>query len=298
MQILLTGATGFLGAPLAAALREQGHTVVALSRRGSAGAEIRAWNPEAGQLNASAIAGFNAVIHLAGESIMGLWTASKRRRIRDSRVHGTELLVKAILALPDAERPRHFLAASALGYYGDHGAEILTEESTPGQGWLTEACVAWEAASRPLEEAGIRVARMRLGIVLDAAGGALKQMLLPFRLGLGAQLGNGKQWFSWVSRRDVVSAIQFVLDASDLRGAVNVVAPHAVTNAEFTRKLASALHRPMFLAAPAPVLRLLPGQMADQALLASARVVPEKLEQAGFHFQDPDLSSFFASVEL
>jgi uncharacterized protein (TIGR01777 family) len=298
MKILLTGGTGFVGAPLVDSLRSRGDSVMLLSRTSSSRADVRTWKPEAGELDSRNVAGFDAVIHLAGESIMGLWTAGKRRRIRDSRVQGTGLLVDRILSLPEADRPRHFLTASAIGYYGDHSDEVLTEDSTPASGWLTEACVAWEGQSKPLDSAGVRVVRLRLGIVLDPDGGALKQMLPSFRLGLGAKLGNGKQWFSWVSRRDAVAAIIYVLDQPELAGAINVTAPMPVTNAEFSGKLAQALHRPLLLAAPAPLLRLLPGEMAEQALLGSARVIPQILEKAGFRFQDPDLSSFFSSVKL
>ncbi|MGI8907259.1 MAG: TIGR01777 family oxidoreductase [Candidatus Sumerlaeaceae bacterium] len=295
MNVLLSGGTGFIGSALVPALETRGHHVTLLSRSASE-PSTRAWNPVANQLEPAAVAGFEAVIHLAGESIFGLWTRARRRRIRESRVNGTQLLTSAILKLAPAERPRHFISASAIGYYADGGNTLITEAEPHGHGWLAEACAEWETASAPLVHAGIRVVWMRIGVVLDPAGGALKLMFLPFKLGVGATLGPGDQWFSWISRRDLVSSLVFALDHDAITGPVNATSPGPVTNREFTKQLASALHRPALLKIPAPILRLMPGQMAEQALLASARVVPRKLTQAGFGFQDPSLNAFLTGI--
>ena len=292
MKVLVSGASGFIGAPLVAALRDRGDSVTRLTRSRASGDSI-VWNPRAGELKASDIAGFDAVIHLAGESIMGWWTQSKRARIRDSRVAATQLLARTLLSLPQERRPQTFISASAIGYYGDRGNELLPEDAGRGSGWLPEMCEEWENASAPLADAGLRVVWMRLGIVLDPSGGALKQMLTPFKLGLGATLGPGYQWFSWISLRDLIAAFIYTLDQPTLSAAVNAVAPGAVTNKDFTKQLAAAVHRPAFLQAPATLLNLLPGEMAEEALIASARVVPANLEKAGFPFQDPGLTTVF-----
>lgn len=293
MKLLVSGATGFIGQALVPALQTSGHSVVALTRGKAqkAGMQSVSWDPQAGVLDAASTAGFDAVIHLAGESIMGLWTKSKLRRVRESRVRGTELLTRTILSLREADRPRTFISASAIGYYGNRGAEVLTEESARGTGFLPELCADWEQASAPLSDANIRTVWMRLGIILDPAGATLKQMLPPFKLGLGAVLGSGQQWFSWMSRHDLVNAFLFVLEKPELVGPVNCTSPGAVRNREFTQQLARAVHRPAFLKIPAAALRLLSGNMADEALLASARVVPQKLQQAGMIFQDTQLAT-------
>jgi len=288
MRILVTGSTGLIGSALVPFLRAGGHEVVRLARAPLRGEEsVVLWDPEGGKLEPSALEGFDAVVHLAGENIAGRWTAEKKARIRDSRVRGTRLLSETLAQL---ERPPAVLAsASAIGYYGDRGDELLREESPPGRGFLAEVAAQWEAATEPAARRGIRVVCLRFGIVLSPRGGALAQMLPPFRLGLGGPIGSGQQYWSWVAIDDVVRAIHHALGAETLHGPVNVVSPDPVRNREFVRALGRVLGRPTLLPMPALVVRVLFGQMGEELLLSSQRVEPIRLLASGFVFQYPDL---------
>jgi uncharacterized protein (TIGR01777 family) len=290
MKILLSGASGLIGTRLATELAADGHTLVRLVRRSPAGASERLWDPDAGTLNPEEIQGVDAVVHLGGVSVgEGRWTTERKRAILDSRVKSTELLARTLATLPT--RPEVFVCASATGFYGDRGDEVLTEASPAGTGFLAEVCLAWEAACAPARDAGVRVVNTRFGVVLDPTGGALGKMLTPFKLGLGGRLGPGTQWMSWVSAADTVAALRFALQNKEVRGPINVVAPEPATNQAFTKALGKALHRPTFLPAPAAALRLALGEMADAALLSSTRAVPKKLQDAGFRFQDTHLQT-------
>lgn len=297
MRIAITGATGLIGSALARALSREGHEIVVVSRRPAAaermaagGGVVRAvaWDPARGVIDASGLEECDVVVHLAAESIAGVWTPGKRARIRDSRVRGTELVAGALAGL--SRPPAAFLSASATGYYGARPPDTpIDEDAPPGSGFLAETAVAWEAATRAAEAAGIRTIRLRVGLVLTAAGGLLGALLPLFRLGLGGRLGDGRQVMSWIALDDVVAAVRHVIDATELSGPVNVVAPEPVTNAEFTRSLGRLLRRPTPFAVPSFVLRLLPGKMGEEIMLAGARVVPRRLEESGFRFAHPDL---------
>jgi uncharacterized protein (TIGR01777 family) len=253
------------------------------------------WHPERGEIDAAALEGHDAAVHLAGESIAGgRWTDERKRRIRDSRVRGTKLLAETLARL--SRPPRVFVSASAIGYYGDRGDEVLTEESAAGVGFLPEVCREWEEAAEAARAAGIRTVFLRFGLILSAEGGALAKMLPPFRLGVGGNVGGGRQFYSWVSLADVIDVIHFALADERLGGAVNVVAPQPVTNAEFTKTLGRVLSRPTFFPAPAFGLRLAFGEMADALLLASARVEPARLRAAGYAFKHPQLEGALRSV--
>jgi uncharacterized protein len=289
MRILISGASGFIGSGLLTALRTVGHDPIALNRNSQT---PPCWDPEDTRINLGSDH-FDAVIHLAGESIAsGIWTKAKKERLWQSRVQATQLLVQALSADP----PQIFLATSAIGFYGDRGSENLDESSACGQGFLAELGSAWEEASAEIQKFGARRCVMRFGVVLDPCGGVLQKMLLPFRLGLGGRLGSGQQYLSWISRRDLIAAILFLLASTNEAGIFNLVAPTPVTNAEFTQKLAAALHRPAFLHVPAPVLRLLLGELANELLLASARVLPTHLQSAGFTFNDNSLEGYLSSI--
>ncbi len=285
-RILISGASGPIGAALLPALKASGVTVTRLVRQPGSGSDQIVWDP-ARPLSPDAVSGFDAVIHLAGESIVGRWTDAKKQRIIDSRVQGTRHLAEA--SARASQRPRVFISASAVGFYGDRGDEILTENSSPGQGFAAEVCRQWEAASQPAAEAGIRTAQTRIGVVMSADGGALPKMLPPFRLGLGGRLGSGRQWQSWISISDVAGAIQHVLNNESLSGPVNAVGPNPVTNAEFTRVLAAVLNRPAIFPVPEFAVKLLFGEMGAELFLGSQRVEPAKLVASGYRFQFPDL---------
>jgi uncharacterized protein len=275
---------------VAARLRQAGDEVRSLTRsRTAAGDAGIYWNPGRSEIERQALEGCDAVIHLAGENIAARrWTAAQKQRILDSRVAGTRLLSGALADL--AEPPRVLLCASAVGFYGDRGSELLTEDSGPGGGFLSEVCVAWEAAADAARRRGIRVVAMRFGVVLSRNGGVLQRLLLPFRLGLGGRIGSGAQYMSWISIDDAVDAMLFLMQ-SGISGPVNLAAPSPVTNADFTRFLGRALQRPTPLPLPAFALRLTLGEMADALLLASARVVPRRLQEAGFRFRQPELAA-------
>ncbi|HUK86824.1 MAG TPA: TIGR01777 family oxidoreductase [Terriglobales bacterium] len=290
LSILVTGASGTVGTELVPALAAAGHGVTLLVRRpprpGSA--EIQ-WDPT-GAPNAALFEGSDAVIHLAGESIASSnWTEDKKARILNSRVQGTATLAASLARM--AKPPRVVIAASAIGYYGNRGDELLVEESTSGTGFLAEVCRQWEAALAPAVKAGIRVVNLRLGMVLSARGGALKKMLTPFKLGAGGRLGSGRQWISWISIADVVGAIQFILANDALRGPVNAVSPQPVSNAEFTRALGRALHRPTLFPMPAFLVRLVFGQLGEELLLASQKVEPARLQAAGFPYRHSEIGA-------
>jgi uncharacterized protein (TIGR01777 family) len=288
VKIALSGSTGLIGRALAEALEVDGHTVVPMVRRMSAKTAGVYWNVKTMEIDSGRLEGIDAVVHLAGESIAaGRWTPEIKAQIRDSRVDGTGLIAEALAGLTSP--PKVFVVASAIGYYGDRGDEILTEQEPAGSGFLPDVTAAWEAAARPAKERGIRTAHMRIGIVLASEGGALGKMIKPFKLGMGGKLGSGKQYMSWISLRDVVAAIQFILANDHLSGPVNTVSPEPVTNAEFTSALANSLSRPAIASIPAFALKMMAGEMAEELLLASIRVVPARLTEAGFQFSDTRL---------
>lgn len=285
-RILVTGVSGPIGIALMPLLQQQGCEVVRLVR-GPARAENQiSWDP-AQPLAPDTVSGFDAVIHLAGESIVGRWSDAKKQRIRESRVTPTRLLAQALASA--AKKPAVLAVSSAIGYYGNRGDEVLMEQSAPGDQFLSAVCREWEAASEPAAQAGIRTANLRTGVVLSINGGALPQMVLPFKLFVGGKVGNGRQWWSWIHVGDHVRAIWHVLTSESLSGPVNMVAPQPVTNAKFTEELASALRRPAIFPMPAFAAKLAFGEMADELLLASQRVQPAKLEETGFEFQYSEL---------
>jgi uncharacterized protein len=294
MKILVTGSTGLVGAALCRELKSAGHTVCRLIRpetnvaalRDSHGFDVK-WDPATGELGGAAV-GADAVVNLAGASIADQkWTSERKRVLRSSRVESTRALVMALSKM--AARPRVLVSASAIGYYGNRGDEILSEESGAGNGFLSEIAKEWEAEASKAEALGIRVVLTRTGIVLAKNGGALLQMARPFRLGVGGKIGSGRQWMSWISLADEVGGLKFCLENGAVRGPVNLVSPQPVRNAEFTSVLAKALHRPALFPAPPFALRLALGEMADALLLSSQRVVPAQLEKLGYRFLDPNL---------
>lgn len=285
MRVLVSGGTGFVGSAVVPGLRQQGHAAVLLSRR--AGADRIIWDPAASRLDPEKVEGCQGVVHLAGENIAGRWTENKKRRIRESRVQGTRILAQACAAA--RHPPQVFVLASAIGFYGDRGEEILTEESSRGELFLSDVAMEWEAATQPLETAGVRVVKLRLGVVLGPGGGAVDKMLIPFRLGLGGPIGTGQQWMSWIDMQDVVGLVLRALEEETMSGVYNAVAPQPGRNREFTRALGRAVHRPALLPVPPLALRLVYKEMADEALLVSQRVIPQRLEQEGYTFRVPDL---------
>jgi len=291
MRVAITGSTGLVGSEVVTVLSAVGHEVVRLVRRAPALGEkaVLRWDPEKGAIDAAGLEGIDAVIHLAGENVgSGRWTAARKAAIRDSRVDGTRLLCEALAEL--ARPPKTLVCASAVGFYGDREEELLTEESTPGTGFLAEVCREWEAASEPAARKGIRVVTLRIGVVLSSNGGALPRMLPLFRAGLGGVIGGGRQYVSWVALDDLPLIILHALQCGGLSGPVNAVTPHPVTNRELTEALGKVLSRPTPLPVPAFALRLAVGrEMADALLLASARVVPRRLEETGFRFRFPEL---------
>ena len=288
LRIAVTGATGLVGQDLVAFLRTGGHTVFTLTR-GEADPErqVLHWAPAEGQLDVSALEGFDAVVHLAGESIQGRWTDSKKAAIRGSRVNGTGLLAAALAQL---ERPPKVLVqASAIGVYGDRGDEELTEDSPTGAGFLAEVGEAWEAASQPAADAGIRVVALRFGVILTPAGGALAQMLTPFKLGAGGPIGSGKQWMSWIALDDAVGLLHHALMTDSLRGPVNATAPNPVRNGDFGKILGRTLGRPAVMPLPAVAVKLAFGEMGEALLLEGARVLPQAALTGGYRFLYPEL---------
>jgi uncharacterized protein (TIGR01777 family) len=296
MRILITGASGLVGTAATDGLRVEGHTVGHFVRPGrAAGAGDVRWDPSAATMDLAAMEGADAILHLCGASIAdGRWTTERKRILRSSRLGPTRVLVDAMAKLE--RKPRVFLAASATGYYGNRGDEVLTEASANGSDFLSQLTRDWEAESTRAQSFGIRTVLLRFGVILSMRGGALPKMLTPFKFGLGGRLGSGRQWMSWVAMEDVVGAIGAAMADERFAGPVNVVAPNPVRNADFTRGLASAVRRPALFPAPAFMLRLALGEIADELLLISQRVVPEKLVAAGFKFRYADLESALRAI--
>jgi uncharacterized protein (TIGR01777 family) len=292
-RILISGASGLIGAALVPTFEARGSRITRLVRTAGTGDGEIEWSP-AETLRPELVSGFDAVIHLAGESVVGLWTKAKKARILHSRVLGTGHLSEAIAGT--SQPPHVFISASATGYYGNRGDEVLREDSSSGEGFLPDACRQWEAATKPAEEAGIRTVRLRTGIVLSSKGGALKKMLPVFRIGLGGKLGSGRQWMSWIHIQDLIGAIHRILDHELLEGPVNLVAPEPVRNAEFTEVLGAVLSRPAVIGVPALALRLMLGEMAEELFLASQRVEPSKLIGSGYRFEHQDLRSALPNI--
>lgn len=289
MKILMTGASGLVGSAIIRHLSQRGDRIIQLVRHAPQDERLEmSWNPLKGIEDASRLEGLDAVIHLAGEPIAeGRWTEEKKRRIRESRARGTAVLAEALAGLE--HKPSRLLSASAIGYYGSRGAEVLTEESAPGDDFLAEVCREWEEATEPAAQAGISVVQMRLGVILSSKGGALKKMLRPFKLGVGGRLGSGEQYMSWIALDDVVGVVNHLLEKEGVSGPVNIVAPNPVTNREFTKALGDVLSRPTLFPVPGFAMRLAFGEIADVALLASQRVEPARLKETGYVFKYPDL---------
>ncbi|MGH3147737.1 MAG: TIGR01777 family oxidoreductase [Rubrobacter sp.] len=286
MNVLISGATGIIGTTLIPELEAAGHRVTRLTRSPRSGDDV-GWDPGAGSIDGD-LEGTDAVVHLAGESIAeGRWTPEKKRRILESRRSGTRLLAQTIAALPTP--PHVMVSASAVGYYGDRGNELLTEESGPGTGFLAEVCREWEAGADPAREAGIRVVHPRIGIVLSTRGGALGATLPIFKLGAGGKIGSGKQYWSWISLDDVAGSFVHALTNESVSGPVNVGSPNPLTNAEYTKVLGRVLNRPTVFPVPATAARIVLGGMADELLLASQRMQPSRLEETSYEYRHTDL---------
>jgi len=292
MKILISGASGLIGTHLIPTLKAKGHEIYRLVRKTPRGADEIQWDALKGfsESEQGKLENFDAVIHLAGDSIASEnWSAEKKRQIRESRAVGTRVLVDA---LKEAKNPpKIFISASASGFYGDRKDEILTEESPKGEGFLPDVCDEWEIEARKAKEFGARVVSPRIGVVLSKDGGALDKMLTPFKLGVGGVVGSGKQWMPWIALDDLIRVIHFAIENDELKGAVNAVAPEAVTNEEFTKTLGKALHRPTILPIPEFAIKLLFGEMGETLLLQGQRMEPKRLQEAGFEFQFPNLES-------
>lgn len=296
MKILITGSTGLVGSALCQDLVRAGHTVCRLIRPGTSAAAARNapgfdvnWNPATGELGGAAV-GADAVVNLAGAPIADRrWTPQRKELLRTSRVDSLRALVAALAKM--SARPRVLVSASATGYYGNRGDETLTEASAPGNDFLSATAKDWEAEAIKAEALGIRVVRARFGVILSKDGGALPQMMRPFKFGIGGKLGSGKQWLSWITLDDTVAILRLALENANLSGPINIVSPQPVTNAEFTKTLAAAIHRPALFPAPAFALRLILGEMADALLLSSQRALPAQLQKLNYQFQHPDLPS-------
>lgn len=290
MKALITGASGLIGKALQAALKQKGWELLLASRSEPKDDRHFKWTVEEGfrDEDLERLEGLDAVIHLAGENVAGLrWTEEKKKAIRDSRVLGTRTLIDAFNKLKN--RPKAFIAGSAIGFYGNRGDDEMTEASPAGEGFFPEVCRDWEAESRRAEDLGIRTVLLRTGIVLSKDGGALGTMLLPFKMGVGGVVGSGKQWMSWISLVDQIRAILFVLENDNIRGAVNLTSPNPATNEQFTKTLGEVLYRPTFLPLPEFAVGMIFGEMGDALLLDSTKVLPKRLEDAGFEFKYPEL---------
>lgn len=296
MNVTISGASGLIGRRLMKVLAADGHHLHVLSRHSGtnlpAGVRLSAWDPARGEPPAESLAAADAVIHLAGEPVAQRWTPEVKQKISASRIEGTRNLVRAMAKLE--RRPAVLVCASAVGYYGDRGDEVLTESSAAGSDYLAQVCAGWEQAAREAEALGVRVVSIRIGVVMDARGGALARMLPPFRMGVGGRIASGRQWMPWIHAADLAALFQHVL-SHPVSGAVNGVAPNPVTNEEFTRALGAAVHRPAFFPVPALALKLLFGEMAE-VLLASQRVLPKAAEAAGFRFQFPQIGPALTDV--
>jgi uncharacterized protein len=291
MNILVTGAAGLIGTALTSFLAQNKHRLIRLVRKKTqpAPGEI-VWDPYTQTLDTEALEGLDAVVHLAGENIAdGRWTATKKLRIRESRIQGTRFLAQSLASLFDP--PKVLVSVSAIGYYGDRGEELLDEESDPGKGFLADVCREWEAAAAPAVMRGIRVVHPRLGIVLSPTGGALARMLPPFRLGIGGRIGSGQQYMSWISIEDLVGILDYAIHNGSLHGPVNAVSPNPLTNQDFSIMLGRVLSKPSLLALPAFAARIAFGEMADALLLASARVLPTRLKESGYNFRFPEVEN-------
>lgn len=297
MKILITGASGYIGTHLTAALARQRHEVIRLGRSQPDPLDPRQfqWDPAAGTIDERCLEGVDAVIHLAGESIAaGRWNPAQKARILESRVLGSRVLLDAISRR--SEKPRAFLAAGAVGYYGDRGAEVIDEGSAPGQGFLAQVCRDWEAENRRAEELGLRLVQMRFGQVLGREGGGLSKMLLPFSLGLGGRFGSGQQFMSWITAPDLCRAVLFLLEQPECRGVYNLTTPNPVTNAQFTLSLGRALSRPAVLPMPGFMAKLLLGEMAQELILSGQRVLPARLKAAGFTWESAFIGEGLSKV--
>jgi uncharacterized protein (TIGR01777 family) len=296
VKVLVSGSRGLIGSALVRDLADEGHIVTRLVRPSSkTGGDAAIWDPEKGTVDLGGLEGHDAVVHLAGENIAGSsWTAKRKALIRDSRVRGTQLLCETLSRLE--RRPAVLVCASATGYYGDRGSEILREDSPPGKGFLSEVCREWEETTREAARKGIRVVNLRIGMVLSPEGGALAKMLPVFRMGAGGRIGSGEQYVSWISLPDLVGVIRHALATDSLEGPVNAVTPHPVTNREFTKSLGRILRRPTVAPLPAFAARLLFGEMADELLLAGARTEPAKLLASGYGFRHPELEGALRSL--
>ncbi|HZV86918.1 MAG TPA: TIGR01777 family oxidoreductase [Candidatus Binatus sp.] len=300
MKILITGSSGLVGSALVPALVKAGHTVCRLMRPGSVaknethdGFQV-AWNPATGELGGAAV-GADAVVNLAGASIAdGRWSNKRKAELYESRIETTRALVTALAKM--SARPRVLVSASATGFYGNRGDELLTEESQPGNDFLSTTAKDWETEALKAEAIGVRVVLARFGVILARDGGALPKMVLPFRFFAGGKIGSGQQWMSWISLDDVIEILRFALENGNVRGPINVISPQPVQNAEFTKTLASAMHRPALFPAPPFALRLALGEMADALLLSSQRVLPKKLESLGYHFHYSDLAAALKNI--
>ena len=290
-SVAISGATGLVGTALHGLLTSEGKSVSAISRReGGTYEDSIIWDPESGLANPARLESIDAVVHLAGENIAGgRWNDTVKRKIRNSRVHGTRNLVKSIAAVE--KRPKVLVCASAIGFYGDRGAQEMNETSAAGKGFLPEVCEEWEAEANAAKELGLRVVNVRIGVVLSPKGGALAKMLLPFKLGAGGIVGSGKQYWSWIGLHDLTRVIAHCINDDSLEGPVNAVSPQPLTNKEFTKVVGSVLHRPTLIPLPAFMAKIVLGEMAEALLLASTRVVPAKLQKSGFTFDHGDLDS-------
>jgi hypothetical protein len=290
MRVLISGASGLLGTALTRALRDAGDRTIALVRRPARDGEVQ-WDPRQ-PLDSEALAGCDAVVHLAGKNIAGRWTEAFKREVLESRVIGGQTLATAAAeSFRRTGLPRVFVSASGVGYYGNRGDELLTEDSSAGSGFLAEVCKQWEDAIDPVRRAGLRVVSLRIGVVLARDGGALKPMLPPFKLGLGGRVGSGQQWWSWIALDDVIGVMLLALQNENLHGAVNVVGPTPVRNSEFVKALGTVLHRPTIFPLPESLIRGVMGEMGEELLLTSARALPQKLQAAGYQFRYADVNS-------